>query len=556
MGFAERNTNMIKMPRVGMLAGMLCLLIAAIGANVSLADVPQWIKAEKVRASYSSQWNSEDLPAKVAGAKFNSMLIQFCNGTDHFEKWSRLTKENNLHFFAGLWLDYLAYAEAIHGPGGAGPKAMSTYRAFVHRDTGPHTAILCPADSQYWADWVMPTALDMAKLSLKDKVLDGIVIDAELYGPLTTKPAIPVSFYMDVGPCMCDDCFGDFLTKTKAKEKLADFPWKDRHGWLVKGDLTLKYNLHLRDRVAALARQMEKQVHAINPDLLLGSMNWYKNEVGAGTSENYVLIGIRDGLKTPEKPVMIWTEYPEYESGYGPYTDARYEHFKSVGDVIYIPGLFMEELPPNRLNTQIHDLAAHSDGYWIFTRDTDLLVNPYILNRFKMGNDNIIAAAPPRSELPFMDLWADYDPVLNLNKDWSFRTDLKDVGIKEKWFTAGRDSDQWKPIEVGKFWDEQLGTAYTGVAWYRATVEAPADVRGKDLYLAFGAVDEEARVWLNGQLVGSHEKGSDGWDDRFLIPLKQRLIPGKPNTIAVRVSNTMLSGGIWQPVRLIARKQK
>ena len=28
-------------------------------------SIPQWIKSEKIRASYSSQWNSEQLPAKL-----------------------------------------------------------------------------------------------------------------------------------------------------------------------------------------------------------------------------------------------------------------------------------------------------------------------------------------------------------------------------------------------------------------------------------------------------------------------------------------------------------
>ncbi len=364
------------------------------------AGVPQWIRDEKVRSSYFHQWASEDMPGKFAEAGFNTMLIQFCNRADHFAKWARLARENDLHFFAALWFDHVAYTEAIHGPGSAGPKALSTYRGFVHRDTGPHTVILCPADEQYWADWIMPLYLEMARLSLEHAGADGIIMDAELYGPLTTRPAIPVSFYMDVGPCMCDDCFGDFLQQVGAEESLTDVPWADRYQWLVEHDLTRDYNIHLRDRVAALARNLREQTHAINPDLLLGFMNWYRNDIGGAPGENYFLHGWRDGLKTPEQPVIIWTESPEYSLGYGPHTDARYEFFQSAGDVIYIPGLYLEEHAPNKLSQQVHDLAMHSDGYWIFTRYYDLVLNPTILGRFKAGNDKIAADGFPRQALP------------------------------------------------------------------------------------------------------------------------------------------------------------
>ena len=373
------------------------------------AGTPDWIAHEKIRAAYFSQWGKEELPGKIAEAGFNTAFVAFCRGADHFEKWSKLARENKLRFFATLWFDYLAYNQAIHGPGKAGPKTLSDYRSFVHRKTGPHAVIVCPADEQYWADWITPTFLDMAKLDLEHGGLDGIILDAELYGPLTTRPAIPVSFYMDVGPCMGDDCFGDFLNQTNARKKPADLQWKDRHHWLVERKLTGDYNRHLRDRVAVRARKLEQQVHAINPDLLLGFMCWYRNNVGGGTGENYFLHGLLEGLKTAERPVMVWTENPEYSAGYGPRTDARRKHFQSVGDVIYIPALYLEQHALAKLGKQIHDLARHSDGYWIFTRHHELLTNSAILGFFKGGNDKIVSDAPPISELPFMDLWEEYE---------------------------------------------------------------------------------------------------------------------------------------------------
>ena len=80
------------------------------------------------------------------------------------------------------------------------------------------------------------------------------------------------------------------------------------------------------------------------------------------------------------------------------------------------------------------------------------------------------------------------------------------------------------------------------------------------MFLAFGGVDEQAWVWCNGRLAGEHTVAStemdptELWRARFLIPVGEPVVPGQTLTIAVRVLNEGLAGGIWLPVRLIARK--
>jgi hypothetical protein len=83
----------------------------------------------------------------------------------------------------------------------------------------------------------------------------------------------------------------------------------------------------------------------------------------------------------------------------------------------------------------------------------------------------------------------------------------------------------------------------------------PAELAGKKAILSFGAVDEEAWVYLNGELVGEHTTASTGgtvdmiWDKPFEVPLPG-LRPGEENVIAVRVTDTTLAGGIYKPVKL------
>ncbi len=48
--------------------------------------------------------------------------------------------------------------------------------------------------------------------------------------------------------------------------------------------------------------------------------------------------------------------------------------------------------------------------------------------------------------------------------------------------------------------------------WYRRTFTVPDNWNGKRLLLHFGAVDYDAKVWVNGQQVATHRGGYDGFD--------------------------------------------
>ncbi|MGW7682760.1 LamG-like jellyroll fold domain-containing protein [Kribbella sp. NPDC054772] len=48
--------------------------------------------------------------------------------------------------------------------------------------------------------------------------------------------------------------------------------------------------------------------------------------------------------------------------------------------------------------------------------------------------------------------------------------------------------------------------------WYRRTFTVPDNWKGKQLLLHFGAVDYDAKVWVNGRQVATHRGGYDGFD--------------------------------------------
>jgi hypothetical protein len=503
-----------------------------------------WIGKEKIRAGYFNRWNSDKLPGKLAAAGFNTMHLQFCNaGYGDIKRWARLARESNLRLFTSVWWSYPAQRQTQQGT----PARIGTaYRGFVNAAGRRHTLTVCPTDERYWRDWVMPGFLEMAKQA-REVGISGITLDPEFYGSAEPDGGGSLGWYYFGGMCYCDHCFDSFLQSIDSAKASANVLPQGRHAWLKQHDHLAAYDDNLKANVQVLARRLEQAVHAIDPDVLLGFLAVY-------AADDFFSRGLRDGFKTPDRPVTIWTETGTYWKGYRPYVDEVYDKMQSIGDVIYVPGLYLEAHAPMKLGKQVHDLAMHSDGYWIFTNKKDLLLNATIGSYLGSGNTAIANAAPASDDAPFVDLWDRYDPVATLPAKWRLRLDPEDIGKKQAWFAIDQDMANWQSVTITDFWAKPLGRPYTGVGWYRVTIDVPSSAAGKKLYLAFGAVDEEAWVWVNGNAAGEHAEGPQGWNQRFLIDVTEQLEPGKKNTIAVRVYNSLAAGGIWKPVRLIARK--
>ena len=140
--------------------------------------------------------------------------------------------------------------------------------------------------------------------------------------------------------------------------------------------------------------------------------------------------------------------------------------------------------------------------------------------------------------------------TISLSKDgWRFRTDPKADGHLQKWFTPTLDDSTWLPISIESAWEEQ-GQKYDGVAWYRGSFDLPAKPDSLAAEIAFGGVDEIAWVWINGQYVGQHDLGTEGWDKPFTLDVTKELKWGQKNQITVRVYDSAYAGGIWKPVKI------
>ena len=152
--------------------------------------------------------------------------------------------------------------------------------------------------------------------------------------------------------------------------------------------------------------------------------------------------------------------------------------------------------------------------------------------------------------------------VHSLSNEWLFAPDPDNTGLKDRWYDASFDDRKWSAIrsDKGTGWEHQYKGDYgAGLGWYRQRWKVPAKAgRRKRLYLFFGAVDEEAWVYINGKQAFEHTQASTGmnpdvlWKKPFAFEVTKFIRPGAENTIAVRVLNLSGMGGVYRPAHLLA----
>ncbi len=140
--------------------------------------------------------------------------------------------------------------------------------------------------------------------------------------------------------------------------------------------------------------------------------------------------------------------------------------------------------------------------------------------------------------------------VAAFDDEWDFQTDPEGVGEALEFYRKDLSGGNWQKIKTSSSsWSNQGLRYYKGDAWYRQRVIIPKQFEGERVLLWFGGVDEKAKVWVNGKLLGD----SPG---RSFVPFEmdatQAIAPGQQNIVTVRLTNDSLNelgtGGIVAPV--------
>ena len=159
---------------------------------------------------------------------------------------------------------------------------------------------------------------------------------------------------------------------------------------------------------------------------------------------------------------------------------------------------------------------------------------------------------------------------IDLSGTWGFAFDDAAIGLDQGW--QHRADTYTRTIQV-PFPPESpasgIGdTGFHSVVWYRRTFQKPNLDNGKRLLLHCGAIDYSAQVWINGQLVITHEGGNTPFSADITSVLHSHL----EQVIVIRAEDAPLdltqprgkqdwqehphdiwyhrTTGIWQPVWL------
>ena len=166
---------------------------------------------------------------------------------------------------------------------------------------------------------------------------------------------------------------------------------------------------------------------------------------------------------------------------------------------------------------------------------------------------------------------------MNLNGTWDFTMLSNIENPQESWRRKPSEFD--RKIIVPFAPESTLSgigyTDYIHVVWYKRSFQIPDDWQGQRIFVNFGAVDFDSRVWVNDQFIGRHVGGTGSFeyeitkalkkgeneivvhsydnvmDDRQ--PLGKQARPEKPRWGSITYTRVT---GIWQTVWLEARPQK
>ncbi len=143
--------------------------------------------------------------------------------------------------------------------------------------------------------------------------------------------------------------------------------------------------------------------------------------------------------------------------------------------------------------------------------------------------------------------------LLGLPNPWYFSLDPHDVGMSRNW-TTGEKAEEWDEIKVPAFWqDTHVGREH-GYGWYKTSFYVPEQYADMEHELYFGAVDEQAWVYINGEYVGEQTTDSTGkgvgdiWDEPFSVTVKpEHLRGGSDNVLVVRSHASGGAAGMFEP---------
>ncbi|MDT7510745.1 glycosyl hydrolase 2 galactose-binding domain-containing protein [Bifidobacterium sp. H6bp9] len=135
---------------------------------------------------------------------------------------------------------------------------------------------------------------------------------------------------------------------------------------------------------------------------------------------------------------------------------------------------------------------------------------------------------------------------LDISSDWSVLQDVNDVGEKLRLYEdrdctqVGPQISEWEPLpalehlqcllDEQPYWGRRLRYFNQAPWWYRRLIDLDNSEMDGKILLRFSNVDYFCKVWMNGQLLGSHE----GYSESFVFDVSNVVHSGT-NILMVKV---------------------
>jgi beta-galactosidase len=119
------------------------------------------------------------------------------------------------------------------------------------------------------------------------------------------------------------------------------------------------------------------------------------------------------------------------------------------------------------------------------------------------------------------------------------------------WKDPDLNDSSWQIVKLPSTWEEHSDYTQDNVyGWYRRELTIPADLKGKDILINVGKIDDADETYFNGVKVGGMgsfpPKYTSAWDIFRDYKVPHEIINyGGKNSIAVRVFDGIMGGGIY-----------
>jgi len=231
-----------------------------------------------------------------------------------------------------------------------------------------------------------------------------------------------------------------------------------------------------------------------------------------------------------------------------------------VADRSLCHGMLVYDVYPDRIECSLHgapstDAAVKGD----YSASEKVRFTVPLPRRAALGRDYTAGLRPRRLPLAVdrydAEIEQGVDPVaFYLFSGWRFRADPDNRGKELGWHAQDLDASTWKQVKkvyLRNPWETYLAKGYDGYAWYRIAFTVPEGLRGMQLEVALGRIDDCDETYLNGSLVGRtgafppEESTSKTAKVSRLYRLPPNVVKyGAENVLAVRVFDSGGTGGL------------